>query len=186
MAKDDGHKIATTDNSDKWSCRQTVVPSARCRRFSVNFRRTQITTLLLIVMLTTGCAYNSSFGFPVERGRINEGRQAFIDHQCHQCHSVAGVRFPELAGASLPILELGGESSVVQSFAGLVTSIINPNHVISDRYREQLGLNAAVPLESPMPIPHIDTMTVRQLIDLVTFLDSRYELIATYDSMTEI
>jgi hypothetical protein len=39
-----------------------------------------------------------------------------------------------------------------------------------------------LPLESPMPTPHIDTMTVRQLIDLVAFLDSRYLLVEGYDS----
>jgi hypothetical protein len=33
-----------------------------------------------------------------------------------------------------------------------------------------------------MPTPSYDTMTVRQLIDLVAFLDSRYVLIEGYDS----
>jgi hypothetical protein len=32
-----------------------------------------------------------------------------------------------------------------------------------------------------MPTPQIDNMTVRQLIDLVAFLDSKYQLIAGYD-----
>ena len=31
-----------------------------------------------------------------------------------------------------------------------------------------------------MPSEHIDTMTVRQLIDVVAFLDSRYVLIEDY------
>jgi hypothetical protein len=39
----------------------------------------------------------------------------------------------------------------------------------------------AVPLESPMPMAHIETMTVRQLIDIVAFLDSRYILIDDYE-----
>ncbi len=150
----------------------------------MDLKGTQIVAVLSFVMLVAGCAYNSSFGFPIEQGDIDEGRQAFIDHQCHQCHSIAGVRLPVLAGASPPILELGGDTTVVKTFAGLVTSIINPNHVISERYLEQLRLNAAIPLESPMPMPHIETMTVRQLIDLVTFLDSRYVLIEDYDSDT--
>jgi sulfur-oxidizing protein SoxX len=147
----------------------------------MNLKGAKIAVALSFVMLIAGCASYSSFGFPIERGDIDEGRQAFIDHQCHQCHSVAGVRLPELAGASPPILELGGETIAVQSYAGLVTSIINPNHVISERYREQLQLNAVIPLDSPMPTPHIETMTVRQLIDLVTFLDSRYLFIDGYD-----
>ena len=120
--------------------------------------------------------------FQIEQGNVDRGKQAFIDHRCHQCHSVAGVRLPELAGASAVQLELGGEIISVKSHTELLSSIINPNHVISERYRERLSLEAAVPLESPMPMPHIDTMTVRQLIDLTAFLDSRYVLIEDYDS----
>jgi mono/diheme cytochrome c family protein len=130
--------------------------------------------------LLAGCTYTPIFGFPVAEGDIDAGRQAFIDHQCHQCHSVAGVRLPELAGASPPIFELGGPTSTARTYAELMTSVINPNHVISQTYREQLLLRAVVPLESPMPMPHIDNMTVRQLIDLVAFLDSVYAQTAAY------
>lgn len=135
-----------------------------------------------LALLVLGCAYNPIFGFPIEEGRVDAGRQAFIDHQCHQCHSISGLSLPPLAGASDPVLELGGETTTVKTYAELMTSIINPNHNISTRYREQLLLNATIPAESPMPTPHIDTMTVRQLIDLVAFLDSRYQLVEGYDS----
>jgi len=133
--------------------------------------------------LVAGCAYDPSFGYPVGEGNVEAGQQAFIDHQCHQCHSVAGVRLPALAGAGAPMLELGGPTSMVKSYAELMTSIINPNHAISERYREQLALNAQVPVESPMPTPAINTMTVRQLIDIIAFLDSRYVLIEDYSPL---
>jgi hypothetical protein len=142
----------------------------------------RVVALLSLAALLAGCAYDTIFGFPIDEGNIVAGRQAFIDHQCHQCHSIAGVALPALAGASPPILELGGETTAVKSFAELMTSIINPNHVISQRYRDQLRLDAVVPLESPMPLPQIDNMTVRQLIDLVAFLDSRYLLVEGYVS----
>jgi len=145
--------------------------------------------ILLVVAATiigvglAGCsAFYSPFSFPVTEASIESGRQAFIDQHCHQCHSAAGVRLPELAGASAPILELGGETSTVKSYAELVTSIIEPNHVISERYREELALDGQVPLDSPMPTPDLDRMTVQQLIDIVAFLDSRYELVEDYDS----
>lgn len=131
-----------------------------------------------LTIFGTGCTYYPTFGFPVEEGNVEAGRQAFIDHQCHRCHSVAGVSLPELAGAEAPMLELGGETSNVKAYSELVTSIINPNHRISERYREQQ--RAFGPLESPMPMPHIETMTVRQLIDIVAFLDSRYTLVDDY------
>ena len=124
-----------------------------------------------------GCASGALFGFPVDQGDIAAGRQAFIDHRCHQCHSIADERLPPLAGADRPILQLGGPTTMVRSYADLTTSIINPNHAISERYRDQqLLLNTEIPLESPMPRPNLSTMSVRQLIDLVAFLDSKYEL----------
>ena len=133
-------------------------------------------------VLASGCAFTPTFGFPIEEADIDAGRQAFIDHQCHACHSVAGVRLPALAGASDVMLELGGETVFVTSYAELVTSIISPNHFISERYRDRQLLEGVLPLESPMPMPHIENMTVRQLIDLVAFLDSRYEMIEGYVS----
>ena len=142
--------------------------------------RVAMVTALSLAILGTGCAYYPTFGFPVEEGSIEAGRQAFIDHRCSQCHSVAGVRLPELAGASSPLFELGGETSYVKAYSELVTSIINPDHRISERYREQIRQPAMRPQVSQMPMAHIETMTVRQLIDLVAFLDSRYILTDDY------
>lgn len=141
-----------------------------------------IAALLLLLALVAGCAYTPMFGFPVEQGDILRGRQAFIDHQCHACHSIANMQLPALAGASDPILELGGGTTNVKTYADLMTSVINPNHVVSERYRQRLVLQGTIPTESPMPMPHIDNMTVRQLIDLVAFLDSRYVFVEDYES----
>ncbi len=141
------------------------------------------TVALAVVLagtLLAGCNYTPTFGFPAQEGDADAGLQAFIDHRCHQCHSVADMRMPELAGASAPILELGGATSSVQSYAGLMTSVINPDHAISERYREQQLLRGQLPLNSPMPTPRLDNMTVRQLIDIVAFLDSKYVLLDTY------
>ena len=137
--------------------------------------------LLSLALLATACSRIPTYGFPVEEGDIGAGRQAFIDHQCNRCHSVAGVDLPPYPGASTPLLELGGPTSRVKAYSELVSSIINPNHRISERYRERLPAPAPRQLESPMPATHIETMTVRQLIDIVAFLDSRYVLIDDYD-----
>ena len=148
----------------------------------MQLKRLQIVAVLAFAALVSGCAYTPLFAFPVQEGDINAGRQAFIDHQCHQCHSVSGIRMPALAGASAPILELGGETTYAKSYAELMTSVINPNHMISERYREQLRLAALLPTESPMPTPQLDNMTVRQLLDIVAFLDARYLLVEGYVS----
>ncbi len=148
----------------------------------MQLKRLQMVAVLAFAVLVSGCAYTPIFGFPVQEGDINAGRQAFIDHQCHQCHSVSGIRMPPLAGASAPILELGGETTYAKSYAELMTSVINPNHFISERYREQLRLDTLLLSESPMPTPQLDNMTVRQLLDIVSFLDARYVLVEGYVS----
>lgn len=146
-------------------------------------KETAVTGILAAVAMSiSGCAYAPIFGFPVEAGDPAAGRQAFIDHMCHACHSIADERLPPLAGADTPILELGGDTVYIKNYADLMTSIINPDHSISERYRDQLRLQGIVPAETPMPEPHVDTMTVRQLIDLVAFLDSKYQLIEEYAS----
>ena len=147
-------------------------------RHAMGKRRLVIVTAL--AMLGAGCGHYSSFGFPVEEGDIEAGRAAFIANGCHRCHSVAGVRLPEYPGGSTPKIELGGETHQVKAYSELVTSIINPNHTISERYREQLRQPGPGPLETQMTTDHIDTMTLRQLIDIVAFLDSRYVLVDDY------
>jgi L-cysteine S-thiosulfotransferase len=142
--------------------------------------RTGITVIASLSALTAACAYSPMFGFPVDQGDVDAGRAAFVDHQCHACHSVAGVDLPPLAGAPETMLELGGEMSLAMSYDALVTAIINPDHSISERYREQEVRTVEIPLASPMPLPAIDNMTVRQLIDIVAFLDSRYAEVEDY------
>ena len=139
-------------------------------------------SLLLLAGLVSACTYYPTFGFPVEEGNIEDGQQAFIDLQCTRCHTVAGVDLPRPAGSAPPMLELGGETSYLRAYSELVTSIINPDHRIADEYRERMERRALLPLDSPMPAEYIDIMTVRQLIDIVAFLDSRYVLIDDYDS----
>jgi hypothetical protein len=148
-------------------------------RITTRLSRIGIVTTLASALVATGCAYHPTFGFPIEQGDIEAGRQAFIENRCHQCHTVAGVRLPEL-GVAPPLFELGGEISNVKAYSELVTSIINPDHEIAERYREERRRRGLPAL--PMPMPHIESMTVRQLIDLVAFLDSRYVLIDDYES----
>ena len=128
----------------------------------------------LLLLLFTGCAthpdYATQFRFPVEWGSIAAGQQAFVKLQCNQCHQVNGVDLPTYAGESPVMLELGGDVAYVKTYADLVTSIVNPNHVVSDDYLRQLPRGERADAQSVMPFN--EQMTVVQLIDLVTFLNS--------------
>lgn len=120
--------------------------------------------------LLAGCEHNpkSSRGFRLPDGDAAKGKEAFLALQCHKCHKVEGVELPAPVSFNLT---LGGETVRVRTYGQLVTSIINPSHVISEQYRKELA-EANV---SPMP-RYNHVMTVEQMIDLVAFLQAHYHL----------
>lgn len=127
-------------------------------------------TGLLLLALTTGCntGPQSSRGFRLPDGDMARGKQAFLDLKCHTCHKVEGEDLPAPTAFHLT---LGGTTTRVKTYGELVTSIINPSHVIAPQYQAQL---TAANL-SPMPeFNHL--MTVAQMIDLVAFLQPHYKL----------
>ena len=136
----------------------------------------------LILLILTSCAthpdYATQFRFPIEWGDISEGQAAFVDLGCHQCHTVSGVDLAPYGGESPVTLELGGTIVYAKTYADLVTSIINPNHSVSDEYLKALPRDARGAITTIMPFN--DQMTVTQLVDLVTFLNSRYVLMEGY------
>lgn len=101
-------------------------------------------------------------------GEEERGRQAFQDLKCSSCHAIAGD--PELkdpvASKPAPVLGLK-QSSYKTRF--LAQSIIDPSHAIAPGFKEKEN-----PLQSRMG-DFTETMTVRQLSDLVAYLRSRDE-----------
>jgi hypothetical protein len=72
------------------------------------------------------------------------------------------------------MVTLGGEVTRVKTYGELVTSIINPSHRLAQGYPTE-EVSAAG--ESLMALAYLnDVMTVQQLIDLVAFLQARYEV----------
>lgn len=134
-------------------------------------------TLLLLVGLATACLAceagpRSGRGLRLPDGDLEAGRLAFQELACTTCHDVAGV--PMEAHGERPdvIVMLGGEVTRVESYGQLVTSIVNPSHRISGRYQRDDVADGDVSKMANFN----DLMTVRQLIDLTAFLQSRYEL----------
>jgi L-cysteine S-thiosulfotransferase len=125
----------------------------------------------LMVALLSGCENSpkSSRGFRLPDGDAEKGKQAFLALQCYKCHKVAGAELPPPVSFNLT---LGGETVRVRTYGELVTSIINPSHVLSEPYRKELA-EAKV---SPMP-KYDHVMTVEQMIDLVAFLQSHYKVL---------
>ena len=139
--------------------------------------------VILLMLLTAACnGPKSGAGLRLPDGDVQRGKAAFLELKCNTCHTVAGTEIPSPSQdyAYVRVVVLGGEVRQVKTYGALVTSIINPSHSLAPGYPKEL---IAKGNESAMTNFN-DTMTVRQLIDLVAFLQSRYEFVppepATY------
>ena len=128
-----------------------------------------------LLLLLFGCEAGpkSSAGFRLPDGDPARGRQVVLDMKCYVCHRVVGGDFPgPSAQPPVPVV-LGGDVPYTKTDGELVTSIINPSHRIAPAARtEQVRSGQG----SRMP-DYGELMTVRQMVDLVAFLHSRYKVI---------
>jgi len=115
----------------------------------------------------------SSAGFSLPNGDVARGQATFVDLRCNGCHRVAGLDLGQpTASPPVPVV-LGGEVPHVKTDGELVTSIIDPSHQIAKDFPPDLVKRGG---GSRMP-DYSDVMTVRQLVDLVAFLQSRYRVV---------
>jgi hypothetical protein len=128
-------------------------------------------TVFLFAACLYGCAPKNE-GFTLPAGDAEQGQAAFVKFRCFDCHEVHGVDLPPAEEPNQVIVKLGGEVSREKSYEDLVTGIINPSHRLAAGYDET---NVSLDGKSRMTV-YNDVMTVRQLIDLVTFLQEHYEL----------
>lgn len=112
-------------------------------------------------------------GFVLPPGDSDAGKQVFIDHGCYQCHTLLQVELPERASNPPITLEIGGKVFRVRNYGELLDAVVNPDHIISPKYRMALESEARKDLKSPMPNFN-EELTVAELIDLVAFLHDQY------------
>lgn len=123
--------------------------------------------------------YASEFRFPILRGDVMRGQQSFVEMGCHMCHTVDGVELPDNTNLRPVTVMLGGDLIFAKTYGDLVTSIINPDHVISDQWLDQLPRQTRREVDSSPMYVNPD-MKVTELIDIVAFLNSRYRLLPGY------
>lgn len=135
---------------------------------------TAVALLIGLSVGITGCQPDatSAAGFRLPDGDAAAGRDAFLDMQCNQCHTIANEELPPVPGFDAPFVELGGTVSKVKTYGGLVTSIINPSHKLAEGYPDDLVSEDGV---SKMYV-YNDYMTVQELTDLVMFLQPHYKV----------
>lgn len=129
---------------------------------------------LLLLPSCQDSAARMGKGFRLPEGDETLGKTAFSELGCHQCHTVAGVDFPKPEGAVGIVYALGGEVRLVKSYGELVTAIIQPQHIVSPKYLQQLEKARREGAASPMP-NYNARMSVAQLTDIVTFLHAHYQ-----------
>jgi L-cysteine S-thiosulfotransferase len=137
-------------------------------------RLSGVTLLGSMLLAGLGCAdADSPRGFSLPQGDAARGQATFVELHCHSCHTVDGVELPAPAGESPIRVRLGGETTRVKTYGELVTSIIDPSHRLAPFYPLE---EISAPDGSSRMTVYNDVMTVTQLVDLVTFLESRYRI----------
>ena len=105
-------------------------------------------------------------------GDAEQGVATFAEVGCNQCHSVHGsVDLADDSATGIHVV-LGGQVTKVKTHANLVTSIINPSHVLS---RGTTSMTVTDFGESRMPSFNAN-MTVEQLVDITMFLQRTYSI----------
>ena len=131
---------------------------------------------LLVLLFPVGCtpSKESAAGFRLPEGNVEQGKLAFVELDCVRCHTIAGMEdaFTYVSPRGIEVV-LGGETTRVKTYGQLVTSVIYPDHIILPKYRgdytDRDGNSEMADLT--------EEMTAKQLIDLVTFLESTYKVV---------
>ena len=131
--------------------------------------------LFILFFLLASCDFgpNSGRGFSLPEGNVDKGRTTFVELECNACHSVGDIE--RVAGREGPDInvKLGGRVTAVKTYGDLVTSVINPSHKTSRRFVKQ---DIATEEGELKMVVYNEIMTVQQLVDLVTYLESNYEI----------
>lgn len=117
------------------------------------------------------------------QGDADKGREAFVYLRCHACHEIAGFDPPATIVAETRV-RLGGQTTRVKSYGDLVTSIANPSHRLTEGYPADAVTVDGVPLMTLIRLNEV--MTVQQLIDLVAFLQTEYEVASPPDTFDDV
>lgn len=126
---------------------------------------------LSLIICLAGCASQEG-GFTLPPGDAERGQEAFVKFRCYDCHRVHGVDLPAGEEPNQAVVELGGEVERMKDYGDLVTAIVNPSHRLAKGYNASLVGDEG---KSRMTV-YNDVMTVSQLVDIVAFLQSHYEL----------
>ncbi len=107
--------------------------------------------------------------FTLPPGDPLEGKRLFVDLECYKCHEIKGATFPEVGASDKGIGPELSQMAGMHPVEFFAESIVNPNAVLDAQDKEKgfLGDDG----KSRMPT-YSDVLTVQQLADLATYLNS--------------
>ena len=133
---------------------------------------TNYVTALCLALCLAGCSKQNADKFTLPKGDADRGKEVFLHFRCNDCHRVRGVDLPLGNEPDQVQVELGRLEAQPREYGELVMAIINPSHRLAKGYTPIL---VSTDGKSRMTV-YNDVMTVSQLIDLVAFLQSHYEM----------
>ena len=134
-------------------------------------RRTLWTFVPLVAVLAVACdtGRKGSAGFHLPDGDPAKGKQVFLEHRCNSCHEVAGVALDPPVADPPVRMPLGGKVYTPPTDGVLATAILHPS------YRLAGPREAVVSGRLSRMGDFTDSMTLREMVDVVAFLQSTYE-----------
>jgi hypothetical protein len=134
-------------------------------------RRNVVAVLILFagIALACGTGRKGSAGFRLPDGDPAKGREAFVANRCYACHVVNGVELGTPFAEGVPI-RLGGSVPTLPTDGQLATAILSPSH----RLTRGPG-NAVRSGKLSRMGDFTESMTLREMIDIVAFLQPTYK-----------
>ena len=130
--------------------------------------------LAFALVSVLGCEIGpeSGAGLRLPNGDVVAGERAFRDLGCNGCHSIVGEERLIKGSKRGVIVELGGLVAHIETHGELVTSIVNPSHGFPRQYERADVTEKGASIMTNFN----EKMSVKQLIDLTAYLQSKYEL----------
>jgi L-cysteine S-thiosulfotransferase len=133
-------------------------------------RRLWLWGLVPLALAACQPARKGSAGFRLPDGDPARGRAVFVANRCHACHLVAGEQLPApVAEPPVPV-ELGGRVPAAITDGEFVTSIVNPSHRLAASVEPAAVRSGGLSRMGDFG----ESLSVRDLIDLVAYLQSLY------------
>jgi len=141
-------------------------------KFLINLPNYLIVFVLLCGSLLISSCNSQARGFALPEGDIEKGKVTYKRLACIECHSIPNIEWK--GGKDNLKIHLGGEVTSLKTYGDLVTSVINPSHKVASFYNQKTSTEGGL---SNMK-NYNEIMTVQELIDIVTFLQSEYQVIS--------